>query len=103
MRTLVLSLFNMKNRPSFQMASNNFKFTALLDTGSEAPVCYRPSIGYDFVMSDTMFAKTDTTIRRMRGKQLIIEYEKEEYRCAVKRAGGTFGIVTISQEETHER
>lgn len=32
MRILVLSLFNMKNRPSFQIASNYFKFTALLDT-----------------------------------------------------------------------
>ena len=86
--------------PKFELDDGNEKYRII---NLLIAVCYRPSIGYDFVMSDTMFAKTDTTIRRMRGKQLIIEYEKEEYRCAVKRAGGTFSIVTFSQEETHER
>ena len=38
MRTLVLSLFNKKNRPSFEYESNGFTFTALFDSGAEAPV-----------------------------------------------------------------
>ena len=50
-------------------------------------------------MSDTMFAKTNTAIRRLGVKEMSIEYEKNEYRCAVKRAGGAFGIVTFSQKE----
>ena len=37
MRTLVLSLFNKKNRPSFECKSNGFVFMALFDSGAEAP------------------------------------------------------------------
>ena len=117
MQTLVLQLFNRKNRPSFRYESNNVKVDALLDTGAETPVwckgekklmlaypeavkqdwkseirgfgkeaedgavyvipefsltdgktsykitnlqiavCDHPLIGYDFVMSDTMFPR----------------------------------------------
>ncbi|MBQ9438952.1 MAG: hypothetical protein IJU50_11560 [Lachnospiraceae bacterium] len=65
----------------------------------QVAVCYHPLIGYDFVMSDTMFAKTDTFIHRMGGKYIEFFYEKEIYHCAVKRAGNAFSIVTFAQEE----
>ena len=35
-------------------------------------VCYHPLIGYDFVMSDTMFSKTDTFIHRIGNKYVEI-------------------------------
>lgn len=38
MRTLVLQLFNRKNRPTFSYISNNEEVTALFDSGAEAPV-----------------------------------------------------------------
>ena len=159
MRTLVLQLFNRKNRPSFRYISNNVKIDALLDTGAETPVwckgekkfliaypeakkldydseihgfgkdaekgkvyvipefvlsdtiekyvirnlqlvvCDHPLIGYDFVMSDTMFSNADTFIHRIGSKYIEIFFEKDSYQCAVKRAGGTFSIVVFSQGE----
>ena len=160
MRTLVLQLYNRKNRPVFSYTSNEEEVTALLDSGAEAPVwcagdkdfcaaypdakkldwetkifgfgkeaemasvyiipdfvlrdekeeyhirnlqvavCYHPLVGCDFVMSDTMFSKTDTYIHRIDKKQVEIFFEKDEYQCAVKRGAGTFSIVTFSQEKT---
>ncbi len=38
MRTLVLKLFNRKNRPSFSYFSNGIEVSALLDSGAETPV-----------------------------------------------------------------
>ena len=61
MRTLVLQLYNRKNRPTFSYVSNGEEVTALFDSGAEAPVwcageknlqiavCYHPLIGCDFV------------------------------------------------------
>ena len=160
MRTLVLQLFNRKNRPSFRYESSNVTVDALIDTGAETPVwcrgerrfkraypdavkqdweseirgfgkdaekgavyiipqfiltdgnekyvvenlqlvvCKHPHIGYDFVMSDTMFAKTDTFIHRINNKYVEIMYEKGRYQCAAKRAGGAFSIVVFSQENS---
>ena len=160
MRTLVLQLFNRKNRPSFSFVVNEREVTALVDTGAETPVwcsteddfleaypdaikqnwesevrgfgkdsekgvvyvipeftlsdskevyrinnlpivvCNHPLIGYDFVLSDTMFSKADTFIHRIGNKYLEILFEKESYQCAVKRANGSFSIVTFSQEES---
>lgn len=159
MQTLVLQLFNRKNRQSFRYESNNVKVDALLDTGAETPVwckgekklmlaypeavkqdwkseirgfgkeaedgavyvipefsltdgktsykitnlqisvCDHPLIGYDFVMSDTMFSKADTFIHRIGNKYIEIIFEKDSYQCASKRGAGTFSIITFSQEE----
>ena len=38
MRTLVLKLFNRKNRPSVSYFSNGIEVSALLDSGAETPV-----------------------------------------------------------------
>ena len=38
MRTLVLQLYNRKNRPTFSYISNGEEVTALFDSGAEAPV-----------------------------------------------------------------
>ncbi|MBR5969207.1 MAG: hypothetical protein IK016_02545 [Lachnospiraceae bacterium] len=38
MRTLVLQLFNRKNRPTFLYVSNEEEITALFDSGAETPV-----------------------------------------------------------------
>lgn len=160
MQTLVLQLFNRKNRPSFEYESNGISVSALFDSGAETPVwckgekrfkraypdaekqdwnseirgfgknpeegmvyvipefilydgkaeyrirnlpivvCYHPLIGCDFVLSDTMFSKADTYIHRIGNKYLEIFFEKESYQCAVKRANGSFSIVTYSQEES---
>ena len=159
MRTLVLRLFNIKNRPSFSYSVNGLDVMALLDTGAETPVwctgdkkfqivypkarklewqteihgfggnlekadvyvipefslsdgnntyrinnlevavCNHHLIGYDFVMSDTMFYKADTNIHRIYDIYVEISYEKESYQCAVKRVGGTFSIVAFAQNE----
>lgn len=159
MRTLVLQLFNRKNRPSFRYKSNDVMIDALLDTGAETPIwckgekklllaypdavkqdweseirgfgkdaekgavyaipefsltdgkeCYKiqnlliaacdhPLIGYDMVMSDTMFSKADTNIHRIGNKFVEILFEKEIYQCAARRGNNTFGIVTFAQEE----
>ncbi len=159
MRTLVLKLFNCKNRPTFSYALNGLDIMALIDSGAETPVwctgekkfeivypdakkqnwqteirgfggnlekasvyiipefclsdgnntykilnlqvavCNHHLIGYDFVMSDTMFYKADTFIHRINNKYIEIFYEKESYQCVAKRIGGTFSVVTFSQEE----
>ncbi len=65
----------------------------------EVLVCYHPLIGYDFVMSDTMFSKADTYIHRIGNKYIEIFFEKDKYQCAAKRADGTFSIVTFAQNE----
>ena len=63
-------------------------------------VCDHPLIGCDFVMSDTMFSKTNTMINRIGEKWVEIQFEKDCYYCAVRRGAGTFKIVTFAQEET---
>ena len=65
----------------------------------EILICYHPLIGYDLVMSDTMFSKADTYIHRMENKYIEIFYEKDKYLCAAKKANGTFSIVTFAQDE----
>ncbi len=162
MRTLVLQLYNRKNRPSFMYTSNGLDVTALMDSGAETPVwctgerkvikaypeavklkwkaqirgfgqkyekasvyiiprfsiktpdeeyniinlqiavCNHSQIGYDFVMSDTMFSKTNTYINRLGKKYMEIYFEKDVYQCASKRGAGTFSIVTFSQEDISE-
>ena len=159
MQTLVLQLFNRKNRPSFRYELNDEKIDALIDTGVEAPVwckgekklllaypdavkldwkseirgfgkdpengavyvipefsltdgnvsykiknlqiavCDHPLIGYDFVLSDTMFSKTDTNIHRIGNKYIEIVFEKDIYQCAAKRGKGSFSIITFAQDE----
>lgn len=69
----------------------------------QVAVCYHPLIGCDFVMSDTMFFKADTYIHRIGKKQIEVFFEKDQYRCAVKNAPGTFSIVTFAQEEAKEQ
>ena len=158
MRTLVLKLFNSKNRPSFSYMRNDMEIMALMDTGAETPVwctgeetfciaypdairqdwiaeirgfgkeseeaavylipefslsdrmeeykirnllvavCDHPLIGYNFVMSDTMFSAADTYIHRIGKKSLEILYKKDAYSCMVKRGAGTFTISTFSQD-----
>jgi len=159
MRTLVLQLFNRRNRPVFSYYSNGEEIVALLDSGAESPVwcsgetgflaaypdavridqktkifgfgkeaemasvfiipefvlsdasesyriknlqvavCYHPLVGCDFIMSDTMFSKTNTLIYRLDNKRVEILFEKDLYQCAVKNAAGTFSIVTFAQDE----
>ena len=159
MRTLVLKLFNIKNRPSFSYSANGLDVKALIDTGAETPVwctgekkfqmvyptakkqdwqteirgfggnpekadvyvipefslsdgketyriinlevavCNHHLIGYDFVMSDTMFYRVDTFIHRMNDKYVEFFFDKEEYQCVSKRGNGSFSIVVFSQEE----
>ena len=65
----------------------------------QVAVCFHPKIGYDFVMSDTMFYRADTYIHRMNDRYVEIFFEKEEYQCVSKRGNGTFSIVVFSQEE----
>lgn len=162
MRTLVLQLFNRKNRPSFRYVSSNVTVDALIDTGAETPVwckgekklllaypdavkqnwkseirgfgkdaeeatvyaipefslsdgkeCYKiqnlliavcnhPLIGYDLILSDTMFSKADTYIHRIANKFVEIVFEKDIYQCASKRGNDSFSIVTFAQEDGAE-
>ena len=62
-------------------------------------VCDHPLIGCDFVMSDTMFAKTKTLINRIGNKWAEIHFEKDCYYCAVRRGAGKFNIITFAQDE----
>ncbi len=63
----------------------------------QVAVCYRPLIGCDFILSETMFSKTDTYIYRIENKRLEILFEKEIYQCSVKSGPGTFSVVTYTQ------
>jgi hypothetical protein len=79
--------------PVFELnGGDNYKIVNL-----QVAVCMHPQIGYDFIMSDTMFSKTDTLIKRRGNKELIIYYDKEEYNCLVKNIGDSFNITTYSQ------
>ena len=62
-------------------------------------VCDHPMIGCDFVMSDTMFSKTNTLINRLGDKWAEFQFEKDSYHCAVRRGAGAFKIVAFAQEE----
>ena len=57
-----------------------------------------PSIGCDFVLSDTMFAKTDTNILRMKDKRLVITFENHDHRCTFRQMGKRMSISTWAQD-----
>lgn len=85
--------------PKFELPDGNetYRIINLL-----VAVCLHPQIGYDFVLSETMFSKTNTYQNRIGERYLKYYFEKDEYHCAVKRRSGTFNIVTFSQDNPQE-
>ena len=83
--------------PQFELTDGNstYRIVNLL-----VAVCSHPQIGYDFVLSETMFSKTNTYHNRIGEKYLKFYFEKDQYNCAVKHGLGTFSIVTFAQDET---
>jgi len=59
---------------------------------------YRPDIGCDFLLSDTIFSNVDTFIYRHGKKQLEIRYYKPEYQCTPIYGNDRFKISVWSQE-----
>lgn len=70
--------------------------------GLQIAVCKAPGIGCDFVLSDTMFSKADTMIRRRNGKALEIFFDKEEYHCTPKYNNDRtkFSVTVWAQESS---
>lgn len=65
----------------------------------QVAVCTRPQIGFDFVLSDTMFSKTNTIIKRVGVKMIEFDFEREVYQCLVLNKTSSFSVTTFSQEE----
>ena len=64
--------------PVFELSNGN-DFYRILNL--HVAVCQNPEIGCSLVMSDTMFSKTDTLIKRRGNKMLEIFADKNEYQC----------------------
>ena len=58
---------------------------------------YRPDIGCDFLLSDTVFSNVDTFIYRHGKKQMEIRYYKAEYQCTPIYGNDRFKITVWSQ------
>lgn len=64
----------------------------------------KPNIGCDLLISETMFAKADTTTMRREKRELQIIYEDREFYCTPIRRDGTMIDVTIwTQEKRKDR
>ena len=122
--TLSLRLLNTRDRPFIVYQSGTVEVTALIDTGALTPVyiipvfeladnhsvyrinnlqvavCRHPEIGCDFVLSDTMFSKTDTLISRRKEKRMNIIFDKSEYYCTPRYDGNRFTVVTWAQDNS---
>ena len=80
--------------PKFILSNNGIEY-CIIDL--QIAVCRHPSIGFDFVLSDTMFSKADTLIYRREKKHLDIIFEKPEYQCLVSNKTDSFSISTFVQ------
>lgn len=80
--------------PSFELPGeeNVYKIKNLY-----VAVCDRPQLGYDFIISDTMFSKADTLIYRREDKRMEIVFDKDEYTCVPKRTNDSLSITIFSQ------
>lgn len=81
--------------PQFILSDSNGKY---IIRNLHIAETVNPAIGCDFVMSDTMFAKADTTVVRRGERQLVISCDREEYYCTPKIYNHHFGISVWSQE-----
>lgn len=63
----------------------------------QVAVCHHPTIGFDFVLSDTMFSKTDTLICRRNEKKMDIIFNKCTYQCIVITKPNSFSISTFEK------
>ena len=84
--------------PLFQLTDQGVSYKI---KNLQVAVCKAPGIVCDFVLSDTMFSKADTMIRRRKGKALEILFDKEEYCCTPKYNNDRtkFSVAVWAQEE----
>ncbi|MBR1669446.1 MAG: hypothetical protein IJ695_01990 [Butyrivibrio sp.] len=62
--------------------------------------CKRPQIGCTLIMSETMFSKTDTFIKRRNRKFLELYFDKDKFQCTLKYfSEDKFSIAIWAQEE----
>ena len=59
----------------------------------------KPNIGCDLLISETMFAKADTTTLRREKRELHIIYEDRDYYCTAVRRDGTMLDVAVWTQE----
>ena len=82
--------------PSFELTDGKSLYCL---KNLQVAVCSHPQIGCDFVLSDTMFSKTDTLIIRRGEKRLKITFDKSEYYSTPRYEGDRFTVVSWAQEE----
>ena len=77
--------------PLFELSDGTISYKII---NLQLAVCTAPGIGCDFVMSDTMFSKTDTVIKRRGEKCLEVIFDRDEYYCTPKYSstGNRFSV-----------
>lgn len=66
--------------------------------GLYVAVCNHPIIGYDFILSNTLFSKADILIYQRKDHKAEFVFDKHEYQCAIKHHTDSFSIAVFSQE-----
>jgi len=83
--------------PVFELSDENATYRI---NNLHIAVCKQPQIGCTLIMSETMFSKTDTLIKRINEKSLIFYYDKTEYNCTFKYySADKFSIAIWAQNE----
>lgn len=75
--------------PKFELSNG---YATYIINNLKLAVCNRPAIGYDIVLSETMFSMVDTVIRRRSGKLISFCFNKKEYNCISKDAMNTMSV-----------
>lgn len=81
--------------PRFVLQDTNASYVIL---NLQVAVCRHPQIGCDFVLSDTMFSKTDMCIIRRGKKRLVLHYDQNSYQCTPLYSGNHFTVTTWGQD-----
>ena len=84
--------------PQFELQDNKSTYKII---NLQVAVCDHPQIGCDFVLSDTMFSKTDTLIMRRGKRRIDIVFDKDEYHCTPRYEDDRFTVTTWAQDETN--
>lgn len=85
--------------PSFELSDGKSTLTI---RDLYLAVIDKQNIGCDFLISETMFAKTDTHIFRLSKKVLELDFEDRDYFCTANRVGGMLVDISVwVQNENH--
>ena len=104
MRTLVLRLFNSKNRPVFKYTVNGMDVMALIDSGAETPVWCTGSRKFEKVYPDARRQDWETEIRGFGGNlEKAAVYVIPDTEDLTRKTGHLIIVAWILEKSIHYR